>query len=92
VSTLHWPCPNDCLSWCRTDGSMTNHHPRCEFVDESLMDVYSVRIPGEQHGCATHCEADAHNMAQEDPDAPLEVVKIKMHREIYENLPEFNGF
>lgn len=56
------------------------------------MDVWSVRIPGESHGCVTHCEADAYRMANEDPDEPLEVMKIKMHREIYENLPEFGGF
>ncbi len=70
----------------------TNHHPNCPHVDDSLMDVFSVRIPGESSGCVTHCEADAHRMAGEDPTAPLEVVKVKMHREIYENLPEFAGF
>lgn len=95
-----WPCPNNCMTWCRDDIRIvdgqwigaTNHHPRCEHVDASLMDVWSVRIPGETHGCVTHCEADAHAMAAEDPHAPLEVVKIKMHREIYEHLGEFAGF
>jgi len=88
------------MKWCRADVTfpdgrllpMTNHHPRCEYVDTSLMDVWSVRIPGEEHGCVTHCEADAHAMAAEDPHAPLEVVKMKMHREVYENLGEFAGF
>lgn len=31
-------------------------------------------------------------MANEDPDAPLEVTPQKMHREIYEALDDFNGF
>lgn len=90
-----WPCPNNCLSWCRASDlskPQPNHHPRCEHYSASLMDVWSVRIPGEEHGCTTHCEADAHAMAMEDPHAPLEVVKMKMHREVYENLPEFPGF
>lgn len=56
------------------------------------MDVWSVRIPGEEHGCVTHCECDAHAMAMKDTDDPLEVVKIQMHREVYENLPDFGGF
>lgn len=56
------------------------------------MDVWSVRIPGEQHGVVTHCEADAHAIAIEDERAILEVVKLKMHREIYEQLGEFVGF
>lgn len=95
-----WPCPNGCMRWCRddiriVDGhwiSATNHHPRCEFVDASLIDLWSVRIPGEEHGCVVDSEPTARALADEDPHAPLEVVKIKMHREIYEHLGEFNGF
>lgn len=71
---------------------MPNHHSRCEHYNASLMDVWSVRIPGEEHGCVTHCECDAHAMAMKDTDDPLEVVKIQMHREVYENLPDFGGF
>ena len=91
-SLLHWPCPHGCLNWCRTDGSMTNHHPRCEYVDESLIDVWKVRIPGEEHGCICDREEDARKMAIEDADAPLEVVPMKMHREIFDNLEDFGGF
>ncbi len=98
MSTIpHWPC--DCINWCRRvefkDGKPvphTAHHPRCEHVDASLMDVWRVQIPGEETGCITHCETDAHRMAAEDPHAPLEVVPLKMHREIYEHLGEFAGF
>lgn len=91
----HWPCPHGCMNWVRgitPNEPMTNHNPRCEFVDESLIDVWSVRIPGEEHGSVTDNEADARRMAGDDPDAPLEIVPMKMHREIYENLPEFSGF
>ena len=92
MNTPHWPCPNDCLSWCRTDGSKTNHHPRCEYVDESLIDVWRVTIPGESTGCICGSEEEAKALAGDDPDEPMEITKIKMHREIYENLPEFGGF
>lgn len=92
-----WPCPNHCENWVRCEAidprkPMPNHHHNCEHYNASLIDVWSVRIPGEEHGCVTHCEADANDMAMEDPGAPLEVVKIKMHREVYDNLPEFGGF
>lgn len=92
--TPHWPCPNHCWSWCRAvpRDAMTNHHPNCEFVDASLIEVWSVHPPGEQFGCITDSEKLAREMAAEDPHAPLEVVAVKMHREIYENLEEFGGF
>lgn len=37
----NWPCPNNCLSWCRVPPPLhgnpepdTSHHPRCEYVAE----------------------------------------------------------
>ena len=91
--TTFWPCPNNCISWCRSlqfkDWNLaptTNHHPNCEHVDASLIDVYSVRIPGESSGCVTDCERLAYEMANEDKENILEVVKLKMHKEVYENL------
>ena len=66
---------------------MTNHHPRCEHVDASLIDVWRVSYDG------TICLFD---------DAPLPEVllelegavvdKIKMPREVFEHTPEFNGW
>lgn len=92
-SGLHWPCPNNCLSWCRTDGSKTNHHPRCEYVDESLIDVWRVTIsPGDKGGCICGSEAEAREMAGDDPEEPMTITKERMHREIFENLPDFAGF
>lgn len=93
--TPFWPCPHNCHLWARginPNEPMTNHHPRCEHVDASLIDVWEVVIPGEEHGCIMESEADARAMAGEDPNAPLEARPRKMHREVYENLPEFAGF
>jgi len=83
VST-HWPCPNGCMNWARIDGSMTNHHPRCEFVNESLIDVWKVSDG------FTHYYTDREDDANHDKS--MLITKEKMHREIYENLPEFQGF
>lgn len=68
------------------------HHPNFDRIDETLMDAWRVRIPGEEGGCITDSEKDARTMADEDPEAPLEVVPMRIHREIYEALGEFAGF
>ncbi len=89
--TRHWPCPNNCMNWCRDDirvkdgaiHPMTNHHPRCEHVNDSLMDVWRVSLDGSSY--VTHEEPC-------DLGDGLKVTPEKMHREIYEHLPEFDGF
>jgi len=78
-----WPCPNNCLTWCRTDGSKTNHHPRCQYVDASLIDVWRVSYDGASYALVTRPL-----LAQPEET----VAREKMHREIYENLREFGGF
>ncbi len=91
----HWPCPHRCMNWaraCNPHAPQTNHHPSCEFVDKSLIDVFSVRVPGEEGGCVVESKALAERMANEDPAPPLEIVPQKMHRELFEQLPEFAGF
>lgn len=99
TNTLYWPCPNNCDHWCRSDicmkdgqiQPMTNHHPRCEYVNESLIDVWRVTVnPGEKGGCICGSEAEAREMA--GADEPMTITKEKMHREIFENLPDFAGF
>jgi len=92
-----WPCPHRCDRWARCVSidlakPMPNHHPRCEHFNASLIDVWSVRIPGEDSGLIVDSEQNAREIANEDPHAPLDVVPLKMHREVYENLPEFAGF
>ena len=94
-AAAHWPCPNHCEGWCRTDfRPMTNHHPRCEYVDKSLIDVWRVTIPGEGGGCLFDREECAKAFADEnsEPNEPLQINKEKMHKEIYDNLDEFAGF
>lgn len=86
-SALHWPCPHGCLNWCRTDGSMTDHHPRCEYVDESLIDVWKVSYDG-RHYYTDRDPADEPEVLCGDEV----ITKERMHREIYENLPDFAGF
>lgn len=71
----------------------TNHHPRCEYVDESLIDVWRVTIsPGDKGGCICGSEAELLEMAGNDPAEPMTITKERMHREIFENLPDFAGF
>ena len=92
-----WPCPNKCMTWCRDDvrligtrlKPMTNHHPRCEHVDASLIDVW--KVSDGSSSFYTDNEAEARSMSLDDGPA-LTVTAEKMHREIYENLPEFDGF
>lgn len=72
---------------------MTNHHPNCEHVDASLIDVWRVSIDGA--GYTTDSEANADEavaLYAEDPDSVPTITKERMHREIYEQLPEFEGF
>lgn len=62
---------------------MTHHHPRCEHVDASLIDVWRVSYDGasyvvDREPLATHHEET--------------VTREKMHREIYDQLQEFKGF
>ena len=84
---LDLPC--DCRTWARIyDGihdKGTNHHPRCPRVDDSLIDVWRVEYDG------------AHYYETSEPDRaemhPEEVVtKERMHRELFDRLPEFTGF
>lgn len=89
------PCPHNCENWvriCNPREPQPNHHPRCVLVDESLIDVWRVQTPGDPGGCIVATEAQAREIAYGDPDAPLEITPMKMHREIFEQLPDFFGF
>lgn len=58
--------------------------------NDSLMDVWKVSV-----GCIS-CyvanEQDAKDTAGEDESGEVVIEKQKMHQEIFENLPEFDGF
>lgn len=92
-----WPCPNHCENWVRCEAidlrkPMPNHHSQCEHYNSSLIDVWRVTVPGEKGGCICGSEEEAREMAGDDPDAPMDITKERMHREVFENLPEFCGF
>jgi hypothetical protein len=95
-SSALWPCPHHCELWCRTDIAFehgkprpaTNHHPRCEHVDASLIDVWKVTDGSSSY--YTDSEEDARHEAVGCDD--ITITKAKMHQEIFEQLPEFEGF
>lgn len=66
-----------------------NHHPNCPHYNDSLIDVWKVTLDGVS--CYVDNEADAIDTAGPDEPKP-EIVKLKLHREILENMPEFEGF
>lgn len=68
---------------------ITNHHPDCPHYNDSLMDVWKVTLDG--GSCYVGNEQDARDTAGDEEPLPT-VTQEKMHREIFENLPEFGGF
>jgi hypothetical protein len=81
----------ECANWARSIDLkyLTNHHPNCSRYNDSLIDVWKV-----EHPCCSTFYTDDEEVAraetQEEPRAT--VTKEKMHREVFENLPEFEGF
>ena len=88
-------CP--CVSWCRSEMSpypgrsrdgiplVTNHHPRCDLYNDSLIDVWRVSYDGAWYH--TDLPPTADELTGEET-----VTQEKMHRECYDQLPEFEGF
>jgi len=62
---------------------MKTNHPKCELVAASLIDVWRVSYDGASY------VIDAPPLATHHEET---VTQEKMHREIYEQLPEFQGF
>lgn len=75
-----------CQLWCRADFNqpLTNHHPNCPHVDDSLIDVWKIEYDG---AC---CYTD--DIEGMDIQEGEKVTKEKMHKEVYEHLPDFEGF
>ncbi len=75
----------ECMNWARTDGAplVTNHHPRCAHFNDSLIDVWVI-----VHG-GRSCVTEEKLVGLEDGET---VIKIKMHRECFEQLDEFEGY
>lgn len=86
-------CRNWCGNWVRMFGKTpvaTNHHPNCQHYNDSLMDVWKVTVHGVS--CYVDNEQDAIETAGDEQRDAITVTKEKMHREVFEHLPEFEGF
>lgn len=74
-----------CVQWARLGGPLTDHHPNCEHFNDSLITVWKV-----SHD-RSHCYMDFKPDAEDFKDDEV-ITEEKMHRELFERLPEFNGF
>lgn len=68
---------------------MTNHHPRCEYVDASLIPVWRFTHDGSSY---VTDQRPSHGALSEAQESEVIVTEEKMHREIYDHLKEFAGF
>lgn len=77
-----------CTQWARAINLkyLTNHHPDCPRYNDSLIDVWKVSVG------RLHCYVDNEQDAKDTSGEEGEIVKEQMHREVFEHLPEFNGF
>lgn len=76
-----------CETWARTDGKLTNHHPNCPRYNDSLIDVWRVAYDGTSYVTDHEPTIEAEEISGVET-----VTKERMHRELYENLPDFTGF
>lgn len=67
------------MSWARISDPTqpnTNHHPNCEHVDKSLIDVWRVSEPGMPGGLIVDSEDAAKSAAHDETgEEPLEITK-----------------
>ena len=77
----------ECAYWARTDGLITTHNPNCPRFREGIIDIWKVTVDGKS--CYCDKEQDAIDI---NGDLEGVIIKVKMHRELYEHLPEFDGF
>lgn len=83
----------ECVHWCRSSVNikyLTNHHENCPHYNDSLMDVWKATVDGVS--CYADNEVDAGETAGDEQRDDITVAKEKMHREVFEHLPEFIGF
>ena len=71
---------------------MTNHHPNCPHVDDSLIDTWTM---SDGYSGVTLDNWDAIRIELEsaaENDMKMTVVFARMHKEVFDALPEFQGF
>lgn len=69
---------------------LTNHHENCPRYNDSLIDVWKVTVDGRTAYCEH--EQDARETAGDEQRDDITITKERMHREVFEHLPEFEGF
>lgn len=70
-----------------------DHHSACPHYNDSLIVVWRVSLDGSSYVTDDKADADeAVALYSEGADSVPTVTAEKMHREVYENLPEFDGF
>jgi hypothetical protein len=90
-------CPI-CEQWCRraiNPKAITNHHENCPHYNDSLIDVWKVSDGSKKLHCIYSNEADALLDMESDKSDGITgrtITKTKMHREVFEQLGEFDGF
>ena len=83
----------DCITWCRDKPEYsgrsknglplyTTHHPRCDHYNDSLIQVFKIEYEGQS--CYTTEKPEV-----EDGEI---VTETTIHREIYDQLQDFEGF
>ncbi len=91
-----------CQNWARADIEMVhfknkgipllpNHHPNCPKYNDSLIDVWKINIFDNDAYFLT--ENEAIEMIPEELYGEGYILrKIKMHKEIFDSMREFEGF
>lgn len=78
----------ECINWCRTDlnlNQITNHHPNCEYFNDSLIKVWKVEYDETYY-------YDINPPDLNEVEIGTIITLEELHRECYEQLPEFQGF
>lgn len=82
----------ECANWARAVNLkyLTNHHPNCSHYNDSLIDVWKMTVNGVS--AYMDNEQDVIDCCQEEFEDETTIIKEKMHHEVFEHLPEFEGF
>ena len=83
--------PCECRQWARiydgVEDKGTDHHPRCPHVDDSLIDVWRVTYDFASYVVDYDVEKFGEGIEED-----ATVTKERMHRELFDRMPEFAGF
>jgi len=87
-----------CQNWARENGNyypgvkgkdihfvITDHHIGCPHYNDSLIDVWKISFEGQSY------YSDKPPISEELENGET-VTQEKMHKEVFEQLPEFEGF